>query len=127
MSDHPANEVPPTGLSGAGGSLPVSLVWHRGPAEGGHGTGGPNEEGIESTASQWWDGETLLIIVETNKGREFAVVHIAADEDYFRVTDASTGDIYDAWGPESWSWWAKLDKKNLPPSEANGQGDRCRP
>lgn len=92
---------------------PVScnLEWHPGPANGGVGTAG-EKNGV----SQWWDGDILLIIVETNSGREFAVVHISADgDDYFEVRDASTGDDYDAWSPDEWSWWAKLDEKNLPP------------
>lgn len=89
------------------------LEWHKGPAEGGQGTAGKNEDGVP----QWWDGDRLLIIVETNQGREIAVVDISADEDYFDVRDASTGDTYDAWGPECWSWWAKLTRHNLPQND----------
>jgi endonuclease YncB( thermonuclease family) len=97
----------------------VTLQWHKGPAEGGQGSAGKNEDGVP----QWWDGDRLLIIVETSEGREIAVVDINADEDYFDVRDASTGDTYDAWGPECWSWWAKLTKHNLPPNDQ----DQTRP
>lgn len=90
----------------------ASLEWHKGPAEGGQGTAAKNEDGVP----QWWDGDRLLIIVETDNGREIAVVDISADEDYFCVRDASTGDTYDAWGPGCWSWWAKLTEHNLPPN-----------
>lgn len=86
------------------------LDWHKGPAEGGHGTAGTNDEGVP----QWYDGDRLLIIIETNKGREMAIVDISCDEHFFRTTDASSGDAYDAWDPSVWSWWAKLDKHNLP-------------
>jgi endonuclease YncB( thermonuclease family) len=89
-----------------------SLEWHKGPAEGGVGTAGANDDGVP----QWWDGDRLLIVVETGDGREIAVVDISADEEYFDVRDASTGDTYDAWGPECWSWWARLDEKNTPPA-----------
>lgn len=90
----------------------ASLEWHKGPAEDGEGTAGKNEDGVP----QWWDGDRLLIIIETNNGREIAVVDISADEDAFDVRDASSGYTYDAWGPECWSWWAKLTKHNLPPN-----------
>lgn len=99
-------------LVGTGDLFCASLEWHKGPAEGGQGTAGKNEDGVP----QWYDGDRLLIIVETNEGREIAVVDISADEDYFDVRDASSGDTYDAWGPECWSWWAKLDKRNTPPA-----------
>lgn len=90
--------------------MKAEIEWHKGPALGGVGTAG-TENGI----SQWYDGDHLLIIVDTDNGgnpvREIATVYINADEDLFEVRDASTHDIYDAWGPESWSWWAKLDGK----------------
>lgn len=86
----------------------VELVWQDGPARGGGGTAGKDDNGV----AQWYDGDHLLIVVETEKsGREMAVVYITADEDLLEVRDSSTHDIYDAWGPESWSYWAKLDGK----------------
>lgn len=91
----------------------ASLEWHKGPAEGGVGTAETNDEGL----TQWYNGDRLLIIIETNRGREIAVVDIDADEECFLVTDASSGDTYDAWAPEDWSWWAKLTKHNLPPND----------
>ncbi len=90
-----------------------TIIWHKGPALGGTGTA-PCEEG----KPRWYDGDTLTIIIDTNNGREIAVVNICADEDFFSVTDASSGDTYDAWEPESWAWWAKLEDKNLPPVES---------
>ncbi len=95
----------------------VRLDWRKGPANGGEGTAGTNDEGIP----QWYDGDRLLIVIETNKGREVAVVDIDCDEHYFNVKDASSGDAYDAWEPKDWSWWAKLDKGSLPPVEVAGK------
>jgi hypothetical protein len=91
--------------------MKTELEWHEGPARGGLGTAGKNADGV----AQWFNGDRLLLIIDTNKGREIAVVDISADEDVFDVHDASTGDLFDAWEPHSWSWWAKLDKRNLPP------------
>lgn len=88
------------------------LEWNLGPAEGGEGTAGKDEE---TGAPLFYDGDRLLIIIETNQGREIAVVDIDCDEHYFNVTDASSGETYDAWEPHQWSWWAKLDKCNTPP------------
>lgn len=94
-------------------SMIAELQWHPGPARGGEGTAGA-KDGV----SQWFDGDLLLIIVETNGGREFAVVRIDCDEHYFSVYDASSGDDHAAWGPESWEWYAKLDESNLPSQPA---------
>ena len=110
-------EVTTSGV-GCGDGFCAWLEWHKGPAEGGTGTAGKCGE---TGKHLWWNGDRLLIIVETNQGREIAVVDIEADEDYFNVRDASTGETYDAWEPESWSWWAKLTKRNLP------QNDRHQP
>ena len=88
----------------------TTLKWHEGPARGGVGTAGVSDDGIP----QWYDGDTLIIVIETNQGRAYGIVSLSCDEHYFRVIDASTGDEYDSWGPESWSWWAKFDTKNLP-------------
>lgn len=87
--------------------MKTEIEWHKGPALGGEGTAGKNDEGVP----QWYNGDLLLIKVETTERTELAVVRIHADEDYFSVDDASTGDTYDAWGPECWYWWAKLDGK----------------
>lgn len=102
----------------------ASLEWHRGPAEGGTGTAGRCEE---TGKHLWWNGDRLLVVVETNQGREIAVVDIEADEDYFNVRDASTGETYDAWEPESWSWWAKLTKRNLPQNANDETAGRTEP
>lgn len=91
-----------------------TLKWHKGPALGGEGTAGKNDEGVP----QWYDGDRLLIIVETTGDDEMAIVDIIADEDLFQVKDATTGDTYDAWEPAQWSWWAKFNKHNLPSAAA---------
>ena len=40
--------------------------------------------------------------------------------DKFMVFDVESiglhGEVFAAWLPESWSWWAKLDKHNTPPT-----------
>jgi hypothetical protein len=95
------------------------LIWNAGPPQGGGGTAGKDDNG----AALFYNGDRLLLIIDTNHGREMAVIDIDCDEDYFRVTDASTGDNFDAWGPESWEWWAVLDKKNLPPLPKSAVGE----
>jgi len=87
------------------------LEWHKGPANGGKGTAGTASDGTP----RWWSDERLIIVIETNMGREIAIVDIDCDVDDFSVKDASTGDDYDAWTPDSWAWWAKLTDRNLPP------------
>lgn len=84
------------------------LEWHKGV----EGTAGKDEEGV----AQWYDGDRLLVIVETNQGREISVVHISCDDDFFSLTD-SNGE---AWGWEitDIEWWALLDKRNLPQSSS---------
>ncbi len=64
------------------------LAWHKGPAGGGEGTAGKDENG----APLFYNDDRLLLIIETNKGREIAVVDIDCDEDYFDVRDAPTGE-----------------------------------
>jgi hypothetical protein len=98
-------------LAPVGGSAPS--FWNKGPALGGGGTQGECTERWPS--GLWGDGDTLLIAVEvTNRNStedtrwEYAAVRIACDEHYFELWDMSTGDIYDAWMPESWSWWAQI-------------------
>ena len=89
----------------------ASLEWHKGPALGGEGTAGKDEE---TGAPLWWNNDCLLIVVETNSGRELAIVNIDCDEDYWRVTEATTGEDYGDWGPECWAWWTYI-RKSLPP------------
>lgn len=89
------------------------LLWHKTSEVGG--PAGRNNDG----APLFQNGDRLIIIVETTAGREMAIVDIDCDEDYFRATDASSGEPFDAWGPNAWTWWAKLDKSNLPPEEPN--------
>jgi hypothetical protein len=90
--------------------MKTELEWHKGPALGGGGTAG-----IEDGVAQWYSGDRIMIIIERDEGRAYAVVDIDCDEHYFRVLDAASGDTFEAGDPSSWSWWAKLDKKNLPP------------
>lgn len=106
----PAEAVDP-----ASALLGVPLEWHKGPASGGSGTAETASDGTP----QWYDGDRLIILIETNHGQEIAVVDIDCDEHYFSAKDASSGDEYDAWGPESWSWWAKLTPRHLPPNASD--------
>jgi hypothetical protein len=92
----------------ADNQTPAALEWHKGPAEGGTGTAGKDDKGHDL----WWDGDCLLVIVETNHGREVSVIHITSDEETFSISD-SNGDLW-GWDTTDISWWAKLDKRNLP-------------
>lgn len=94
--------------------IDATIQWHKGPALGGGGTAGKDED---TEAPLFYNGDRLILIIETTEGREIAVVDISCDEDHFSVTDASSGDGFDAWGPESWSWWAVLNHKNMPELE----------
>lgn len=90
------------------GAFCASLEWHKGTDEG---TAGKNSKGV----AQWYDGDTLLAIVETNHGREISVVHISCDEHYFSLED-SNGEMW-GWGLDDIEWWARLDKESLPAVE----------
>lgn len=109
-TETPAPEVLPPAVCSAFAAGP----WQKGPANGGVGTAG--EKG---GVSQWYDGDLLMIVVETTRGREIAVVRISCDEDWFSVTDTSTGEEYDAWDPEQWAWWALINE--APPLKPNAQ------
>lgn len=85
--------------------MTTQLEWHRGPALGGEGTAGKRG---------WWDGDRLIIIVDTAKGREVAIVNVSADEGHATMRYDMEGSVCD-WSVDSISWWAKLDK--LPTSE----------
>lgn len=85
--------------------MSAELTWHRGTDEG---TAGKDKDG----KALWWDGDCLLVIVETNKGREIATVRISCDDEMFELYD-SNGDVF-PWELSDISWWAKLDKTNLP-------------
>jgi hypothetical protein len=94
--------------------MKTQLEWHPGPANGGVGTAGKNEAGV----SQWYDGDRLLVVVEINTGeREIVCLDVIADEERFETRLAGTDELYSAFLPEDWSWWAKLDTENLPPVE----------
>lgn len=83
--------------------METKIEWNKGPARGGQGTAGKD---------LWWDGDTLLVIVETNDGRDIDVVSVQADEHCLSLQD-SNGDIY-GWEPSDIAWWAKLEDANLP-------------
>jgi hypothetical protein len=83
------------------------VKWNEGPARGGQGTAGKD---------RWWDGDLLLIIVETNDGNDTDVVSVHADEDYLNL-QCSNGDAY-GWEPSDISWWAKLGNSNTPTNPA---------
>ena len=85
----------------------LGAFWNRGPAQGGSGTQGPASD--KYPGGIWGSDDRLFIAVELKSGMiEIAAVWIDCDEDYFTVYDLSTGDTYDAWGPEDWSWWAYI-------------------
>lgn len=92
------------------------LEWHH--ISEGIGTAGKDESGVP----QWWDGDLVLVIVETNRGRDIAVVRISCDEHYFHAYEQNDNDEF-GWMPDQWEWWAKLDKSNFP-SPQNAGGER---
>jgi hypothetical protein len=98
--------VPPTSASGCS----AALVWMRGPANGGGGTAG-----IIDGVPNWWDGDLLLVVVETNAGRDVSAVRVSADGPHLSFVNAGTGDDDFGWGSEDIAWWAKLDGC-LPPN-----------
>jgi hypothetical protein len=110
-NDSQQTPAPPE-LGAASGSALAAGPWHKGPANGGQGTAG-ERNGV----AQWWDGDLLLIVVETNSGRDIAAVRISCDVHFFSVTDVSTGDEYSDWMPDQWAWWARISEP--PPSEQN--------
>jgi hypothetical protein len=83
-----------------------NLTWHH--ISEGIGTAGKDDDG----KPLWFDGDRVLVIVETNIGREIAAVRIDCDVHFFHVYDSDEDDF--GWMPDSWEWWAKLDKTNLP-------------
>ena len=78
----------------------VSLVWMPGPANDGEGTAGHD---------LWWDGETLLVIVDTMGGPETFLVLVQADGSQLSFVDRSTGNDDFGYGAGNISWWAKLE------------------
>jgi len=95
---------------GGAGSVPETrrdLVWHPGPANGGGGTA--QDELAGTKRSWWWDGELLLIVVELQSGYIVRLVHVDADGTYLSFRDPDTDDDI-GYGPESISWWAKIEE-----------------
>ena len=85
----------------------VSLVWMPGPANGG---GGTAEHEEHATHRSWWyDGQTLLVIVERNDGPEASCVRVHADGDMLDFSNAATDDFDFGWTDQDISWWAILD------------------
>ncbi len=78
----------------------VSLLWMPGPANGGEGTAGHD---------LWWDGETLLAVVETMSGPETFLLLVQADGNQLSFVDSSTGNDDFGYSAGDISWWAKLD------------------
>ena len=87
----------------------AAITWNLGPANGGEGTAG-NRNGVP----WWWDGDLLLVVVDTNGGPEVSLVRVSADGDQLAFLDAATGDDNFGYTPEDVAWWAKLDP--LPPT-----------
>ena len=99
-------EAADSGLPGM--TCSASLVWHAGPANDGGGTCG-----IRHGIPWWYDGDLLLVIVETTGGREFSVVRVSADGSQLSFANAATGDDDFGYMGGDISWWAKLDE-NIP-------------
>ena len=98
------------GASYAPTDCSASLEWIRGPANGGGGTAG-----IIDGVPNWWDGDLLLVIVETNSGRDVSAVRVSADGPYLSFLNPSTGEYDFGWDSEDIAWWAKIDEC-LPPN-----------
>lgn len=81
------------------------LHWIEGPARGGTGTAG-KRNGID----YWWDGDLLLVVVDTNGGPETFLVRVYADGDQLAMHDPYTQDDNFGYSPSDVSWYAKVDK-----------------
>jgi len=88
--------------------MTTEIKWEKGPAKGGQGTAG-TEDGF----ARWYDGDELMIVVETNHSREIAIVTISCDSEHFSVNDQN-GESYYEWSPEDWAYWAKLEDISIP-------------
>ena len=84
----------------------VSLVWMPGPANGGGGTAEHDEDAIHR--SWWYDGQLLLVIVNTNSGPEVSCIRVCADGDMLGFVNAATDEDF-GWSDTDISWWAILD------------------
>ena len=102
MQDHKESATSCEASSGA--CCSAFLMWVRGPANGGGGTAG-----IKDGVPNWWDGDLLLVVVETNVGRDVSAVRVSADGPHLSFVNAGTGEDDFGWGSEDISWWAKLD------------------
>lgn len=83
----------------------VSLFWNPGPAQGGGGT-----SGIRDGVPWWWDGDLLLVVVETNGGPFVRMVKVNADGDQLGFWDPDTGDDNFGYSAEDIMWWAKIEE-----------------
>lgn len=87
------------------------IRWMPGPANDGEGTAGKDSNGNDL----WWDGDLLLITIDTVGGRETTLIHVAADGDQLGMIDPLSGDYLCDYGFDEIEWWARLDEGNLPP------------
>ena len=83
------------------------LTWVAGPARGGPGTAGTHHS---DGYGMWWDGDLLLVIVETAGGREISLVRVSADGDQCSMNNPNTGDDDFEYSPQDVSWWADLSE-----------------
>lgn len=87
------------------------LKWNKGPANGGTGTYG-EDNGV---GSRWWNGEKLLIVIDLENGRnETHLVIVSADGDNAYLKETLTEDIIFDFTFDDISWWARIEKENLP-------------
>ena len=90
------------------------LEWHKGPDLGGEGTAGKDEQG----RALWYDGDVILAVFELIGGREYYILFISCDEDFFSVKDTE-GNEFCAWSINDVSWWAKITDEVLPPFDTD--------
>lgn len=78
------------------------IGWISGPARGGEGTAG-SRDGVP----WWWDGDLLLIVVNTRSGPEISLVRMNADGDQISLDDPETGDDIGR-SPDEIAWYFKV-------------------
>jgi len=90
-----------------------------GPSQGGEGTAG-----MRDGYPIWYDGETLLILVDTVGGKSIHCCAVHADGDQLSFCDPETGDDNFGYTDKDIDWWARLDETNLPENVKSGGAPR---
>lgn len=96
-----------TDCSTAGPASIDLLEWFPGPAGGGTGTAGRRDG-----SHWWWDGDLLLVQVETNLGVEMTMRRVQADGGHLSFVDPVTGDDDFGYMGDDIMRWAKLKDPN---------------